>query len=327
MTAFDEIRSQETAVRTLERALGASRLASAYLFVGPSGVGKEKTALAVARASIASEDADVQRRIHDGRHPDVRVVRPREQGAGNIPVEVVRSEILPFAQFAPFEAGTAFLIFPEADVSFPESHPEGANALLKTLEETRPGVHFLLLSERPDRLLPTIRSRCQKVSFGRLPADVLDTILETHGVADEPRRAAVALADGRADRALELASGETGRRLLELAMRVDETVAQGGPGDLVDTAAELAHLDRLPLALETLATFYRDIACAASGLADDDLAFRHVASSVRERAGRLDPGSASSRVERVRDTAGALERNANAEIALDSLLFRLRDLA
>ena len=161
---FSQILAQESAVRTLRHALAQDRVAHAYLFEGPSGVGKERAALALAAALLcpnarsgAACSCNACGRIQSGVHPDVRVFRPRDEGDRNLAVEVVRSEILPFARFAPFEGEAACLIFPEADVSFPEQHAESANALLKTLEEPRTKLTFMLLSERPDRLLPTIR--------------------------------------------------------------------------------------------------------------------------------------------------------------------------
>ncbi|MCA9610760.1 MAG: AAA family ATPase, partial [Myxococcales bacterium] len=206
MSRFAEIEAQPAAIAILEHALESGRVASAYLFEGPSGVGKELAAVALAEAVIGADDK-TKARIRSGAHPDVQTFRPRDEGKRNIQVTALREQILPVAQFAPFEASAAFLIFPEADVSFPEHPPESANAVLKTLEEPRPGVHFVLTSERPDRLLPTIRSRGQRVRFGRLPADVLDRILAARDVPDEARGPAVALADGRADRAIALAEG------------------------------------------------------------------------------------------------------------------------
>ncbi|MFW5920898.1 MAG: ATP-binding protein [Polyangiales bacterium] len=321
---FAAIRAQLPAVRTLRRALESGRVASSYLFEGPSGVDKQRAALALAQTLVAGDDDEAARRIAEGRHSDVRVFEPRAEGHGNIQVETLRNDILPFAQFAPFEAKAAFLIFPQADVSFPQTHPEAANALLKTLEEPRAGVHFVLLSERPDRLLPTIRSRCQSVRFSRLPLEVVDDILKQHGVADGERGPALALCDGRADRALALARDGTGRELLELALEVDAAIGRRKPGTLVDAAERLAKSDDLPLALETLSTLYRDVACAVLGLGDDALAFRHAADRVRERASALDAARAADRVARIRETADALEHNANAEIAVDALLFELR---
>jgi DNA polymerase-3 subunit delta' len=322
---FAGIRAQEPAVRTLEEALRHGRLASSYLFEGPSGVGKQRVALALARAVVARGDGAIERRIAAGNHPDVRVFAPRDEGHRNIQVEVLRSEILPVAQYAPFEAESSFLIFPEADVSFPENHPEAANALLKTLEEPRPGVFFVLLAERPDRLLTTIRSRCQRLVFRRLPPAVLQAILAEQAVPEEDRAAAIALADGRADRALLLARDGTARELCDLALRVDDEVARQKPGSLVALAEELGKSDRLRLVLETLEKLYRDVACAALGLPDEMLAFRHVAGTVRERASRTDAARASARLELLRETGDGLEENANPQISVDALLYALRE--
>lgn len=324
MSTFSRVRSQPHAVATLERAFAQGKVASSYLFEGPSGVGKQLAAVALARAVIGEAETE---RIDAGRHPDVRIFGPRDEGHGNIQVEYLRNEILPFAQFAPFEAKAAFVIFPRADVSFPTIHPEAANAILKTLEEPRPNVHFVLLSERPDRLLPTIRSRCQRVRFGRLPSDELQTILAAHDVEEADRGAAIALAGGSAERALLLSEEGTGQALLDLALDVDEALAGTKPGTLIDMAERLAKGPDLRLALDTLATFYRDLACLAAGLEDEHLAFRHAAGELRKRAARLTAGTAASRVGLLVAIERDLDRNANPQVAVDGLLFRLRRVA
>jgi DNA polymerase-3 subunit delta' len=322
---FDSIVAQPTAVRVLRRALDTGRIASSYLFEGPSGVGKQKTALALATELVAPGPSatEARRRIGASSHPDVRVFPPRDDGNRNIQVDFLRSQILPIAQYAPFEAERAVLIFPEADVSFPPQHPESANALLKTLEEPRRGVHFVLLSERPDRLLPTIRSRCQNVRFTRLAPGVVHRILAEHAIPESERDAAVALADGRADRALALAADGKAAELLALALRIDATIASRKPGSLAEAAEELARRDDLPLVLETLGTFYRDVAVATLEPDNERLMFRHDAAAIRKRARELDPGRAAARVERIRDTIDGFEWNANAGSALDALLFEL----
>ncbi|MBX3271533.1 MAG: AAA family ATPase [Sandaracinaceae bacterium] len=323
MSRFAHVEAQGSALGILERALEAGRVASAYLFEGPSGVGKELTAIALAEA-VLDTDAKASARVRAGAHPDVRIFRPRDEGMRNIQVTALREEILPVAQFAPFEAGAAFLIFPEADVSFPEHPPESANALLKTLEEPRPNVHFVLASERPDRLLPTIRSRCQRVRFGRLPADVLERILAAREVPEEARGPAVALADGRADRAIALAEGGA-QALLDHALALDDVCATGSPGALTRAAEALAGTGaELPLVLDAFLVFSRDLAAVGLGLPDGALAFRHRAAIVRERAARTPPARAARRAELIRDALVALERNGNRQIVLDSLLFGAR---
>jgi DNA polymerase-3 subunit delta' len=321
VSAFASIRAQDAAVAVLERAVKNDRVASSYLFEGPSGVGKRLAALALAKTVIGAS-GDVARRIDDGAYPDVRIFLPREEGKRNIQVEQLREEILPFAQYAPFEARAAFVIFPEADVSFPETPPESTNALLKTLEEPRPSVHFILLSERPDRLLPTIRSRCQRVRFGRLPNAIIDDILRARGIED--RGPAIALADGRADRAIALAQGAAAE-LFARALALDEACATGGPGAIVRAAEETARSDT-PIAtvLDALIVFYRDVAAAALGLPDEALAFRHEAATVRARAERIGAARAADRVEAIQEAQLAIERNANTEVVLDALLYEAR---
>jgi len=318
---LDEVRAQDVPVDVLRRAVAQDRLAGAYLFEGPSGVGKERTAIALAKTVLGPAAAG---RIDHGTHPDVRIFRPRDDGHRNIKVEKLREEILPYADFAPFEANRAFLIFPEAEVSFPQHHAESANALLKTLEEPKPGVTFLLLSERPDRLLPTIRSRCQRLRFGRLPPEVLAEILAEREVPEELRDAAIALADGRADVALRHCEEGAAERLLELALRIDDAVGGNRPGALVLAAEELARHDDPVLALDALGLFYRDVAVSAAGLPDDHLRFRHRAEIIRRRAARLSPGAASERVALIQRTLMDLEANAQRQMAMDALLHRMR---
>jgi DNA polymerase-3 subunit delta' len=327
---LSEIRGQNPAVGVLTRALATDRLAQAYLFEGPSGVGKQRAAFGLALAKLCPQkpgkgcgECPVCARILRGSHPDVRVFGPREEGARNISIESLRADVLPFAQYAPFEAQAAFLIFPEADVSFPEQHPEAANALLKTLEEPRPRVHFVLLAERPDRLLVTIRSRCQRVRFGRLPPLVLEHVLESASVPQDDWETAIALADGRADRALMLVQEGKGKALLERALRIDATVERGATGRLIELSEELAKAPDLSLVLDMLAIFYRDVAACALGVEPRELFLRHERERVAAQAHKLGAGRASARVKLLGTLGELFARNANPQITLDSLFLEL----
>lgn len=325
---FDGIAAQEGALRVLQHALHSDRVAHAYLFEGPSGVGKELAALALACALLCHNARATGRcacstceRIRAGNHPDVRVFRPRDEGDRNLQVELIRSELLPFTKFAPFEAEAACVIFPEADVSFPIHHAEAANALLKTLEEPRPRVTFLLLSERPDRLLPTIRSRCQRVRFRPLPSATLAAIMASHNVPEAVSAPAVALSQGRADRALALSADNLVEKLVDVVLRVDEAVAAGKPGDLLNLAHELADNDQLDLLLSTLSLFYRDVAHIVLQTPEPSLSFPHLQPALRARAQTLGALACAERVAAIAAAGEAIDRNANTEIALDALLF------
>jgi DNA polymerase-3 subunit delta' len=329
--SFADIEGQEAALSVLRHGLAVGRIGQAYLLWGPSGIGKQMAAIALAKAALCTnrpgqgcEACETCRRIAQGAHPDVRIFAPRDEGNRNLQVEYLRSEILPITKFAPFEAEHAFLIFPQADVSFPVQHPEAANALLKTLEEPRPRVHFLLLSERPDRLLTTIRSRCQRVRFAPLGAQVLARILERHGVPEAARQAAIALAGGRADRAIELCADDRAQRVVDWALRVDTALGPRSPAELLELAESMAQGDDRDLALESLASYYRDVAALGLGLRPDELVFRDRADLIAARAAELPPARAAERVAKIQQVREDLESsNANPELALDGLLFGL----
>lgn len=326
---LDAVLGQDAPISILNAAVAQDRLASAYLFFGPAGIGKTKTALAFAeqqilRAAAPESRGDIARRIALGHHPDARVFRPRDDGARNLSVAVVREQVLPHTQFAPFEAPQAFMIFPEADVSFPEAHPEAANALLKTLEEPRPGVHFILIAEQPDRLLQTIRSRCQRIRFSRLGDAVLTKVLDQHEVPEERRRAAIALAEGSASRALALSAEGVADALVDLALAIDETARRRIPGEMIDVAEQLAKRADLGLVLESITTLYRDLAAIQVGVADQSLAFRHRAADLRARAEGITPDVAGMVAHHIAAMLETFESNANRELAIAKLLSSLR---
>lgn len=262
--SFREIEEQAVAVSVLERALDKGLLAHAYLFEGPRGVGKRKTALALAGALLCEQtpnvgcgECSVCKRVGQGTHPDVRIFAPREEGNGNIQVEFLRDEILPFTQYAPFEAKAAVVIFPDADVSLPMQHPEAANALLKTLEEPRKNLHFVLTTSRPAELLITIRSRCQRLRFGGLSDALLERIITRSPAGSELEEKVVQdivrIAGGSAKLAFELIQGTELRELNERVDALEAALATPGPGRLVQQSDSLGKSDELPLLLDLFA--------------------------------------------------------------------------
>jgi hypothetical protein len=159
------------------------------------------------------------------------------------------------------------------------------------------------------------------VRFRPLSAAVLDRILDRNGVEPALRSAAIALAQGSADRALAFATEERAQRLLELALRIDRAVTASKPGDLLDLAAEMAQSDQLEIELGALALFYRDVAHVALRNDPERLSFPEQRELLSERAQRLGARGAAERVAAIAETSDALDRNANAETALDALLF------
>jgi DNA polymerase-3 subunit delta' len=229
---FADIIGQQMAVSLLTRALeqGASH---AYLFSGPPGVGKTDAALAFAAGLACPEggcgSCTTCRRVREGLHPDIEIVAPE----GNFIRKEEITEINLHAAYRPYEARAKVYIFLEAD-SF---NTEAANAFLKTLEEPPGHVHFILVTDRPEHLLPTIASRCQLVSFSLVATSAIAADLSTRwGVKPEEARLVARVAGGNLSYARELATSDTARRQRDTLLDLARDLPQAG---LLDTEVAL----------------------------------------------------------------------------------------
>lgn len=270
---FREIRGQDRAVGLLRNAWTRRRLAQAYCFTGPPGVGKRTTAIALAQAvnclSPAGGPGDETwdacgtcracTRIAAGRHPDVTLVAPEEKKV--ITIDQIR-ELATRSGLRAYEAMTKVWILDPAN----EIQEPAANAFLKTLEEPTPGCIFVLVTTAFSALLPTIRSRCHEVRFPPLPDEIVRDILERCGWSAEGAAAAAAAAYGSVERALAMDADDLGGGQARLAEEV--WTALGSLPDLLDCAERLAKdPSGLEGALESLMAFTRDAAVARLGTA------------------------------------------------------------
>lgn len=248
----------QPAIETLRHALAANRVHHAYRFEGPAGVGKEMAALALAERLICGpeEEADPEsvRKVRTFSvgppamplHPDLVLIErglypPELIGRSRpelteISVDQVRKRILSHGTFAPHEGLARVFIIRRAE----ELSISAANAILKTLEEPHRGTYFILLTEKVERLLPTILSRTLPIRFGPLPSSVLRTILRAHDVPEEQHDAAIELCAGSASAALavleedeRVARQEFIKKILA-AVRSDDLGAAVELGESVD---------------------------------------------------------------------------------------------
>ncbi|MFZ9271310.1 MAG: DNA polymerase III subunit delta' [Prochlorococcaceae cyanobacterium] len=223
---FADLIGQVQATELLMASLQQGRVAPAYLLSGPHGVGRRLAALRFLEGVIAGPagDAGIRRRLAAGNHPDLLWVEPTYQHQGRlVPVSMAQAEgvnrrtppqlrleqireVSRFLARRPVEAPGCLVVI-EAAEAMAEA---AANALLKTLEEPGDGV-LLLICSAPEQLLPTIRSRCQCVRFGRLESAALEQVLARAGATAGATAGAAASADP--PELLELAAGSPGALL------------------------------------------------------------------------------------------------------------------
>jgi DNA polymerase-3 subunit gamma/tau len=169
---FDDLVGQAHVTRTLKNAVEQNRLAHAYLFVGPRGIGKTSTARILAKALNCVNGptitpcgvCDSCKEITEGNSLDVLEI----DGASNNGVEQVR-ELRDNVRYAPSKGHFKIYIIDEVHMLTSAAF----NALLKTLEEPPPHVKFIFATTEPQKVLPTILSRCQRFDLHRIPANLI----------------------------------------------------------------------------------------------------------------------------------------------------------
>ncbi len=206
--AWDRIRGHDAARDQLHTAFRRGRLAHAYLFVGPDGVGKKLFAIEFAKSLLceappapltACDRCPACVQVAAGTHPDFTTAR-RAEDENDLSIEVMRAFCTTLGRKAS-RGSRKVGIVEEAD----EFNANSANAFLKVLEEPPPGAVLILLATTVERQLPTILSRCQIVPFQPLRETDLRAVLADRGVTDPERVARlVRLAGGSPGRALAL---------------------------------------------------------------------------------------------------------------------------
>ena len=340
----------------LDLLAGAATRASlppSLIFAGPDGVGKRTAAVALAQ--VVNCPTPLQRdlsgpvlvgpdpaapdlvipdlvindacgtcasctRIARLVHADVLLIEPGDTGV--IKVDQVR-EVIERAGYRPFEGRRRVVIVDEADAMLSEAQ----NALLKTLEEPPSASMFVLVTSRPDELLPTVRSRCQRLRFGRLSAgDIAAVLMQSHGYSSPDAHAAASAADGSMGQALEGGSDAL-VEARDAAREVLQHVAvTSDPRRRLDSAKVLSgggDRDELRRRLRALASMVRDLGVIGAQADERCLANADLREPLRRLAGSFDRERVSRAFAAINRALEAVDRNASPKIVADWLAFQL----
>lgn len=338
--SWNELIGQPLATRVLRGAVASGRIGHAYLFLGPAGVGKRDAGRILAKALICEsppapgESCDrcrSCRKIDAGTHPDLLQVEPhgkqirlpqitnRKEESEKVGHTPVRS----FLALRPGEGKRKVVIIGQADLL----NTEAANALLKSLEEPPDYAVLVLVSENPAGILPTIRSRCQPVSFPPAPLPLVAEALAAEGMPPEQAQLLAALSGGAVGRARELVQdADLARRRMEMQQLL-EGLANWDDGTLLERAEGLEkRKEEVPELLDLLLLWLRDALVYAETGREELVVSQDHLPFVTQFGRRMGPRRLVSMVHVAGRARSGLDKNANVRLLLDVMLLKLAGL-
>lgn len=367
---WDSIIGQGRAISALKSAIERQRVAHAYLFHGPDGVGKRAAALVFAQTLLCeaverpcgscnactksarlihpdvhmlipqpndAKAAEVQERVlHLAEEPYatidyVRRAKLNEPGSSSskqvqYSVDRINEELRQIMRFRPVEGQYKIAILSDADLL----RKEAANAFLKLLEEPTAQTVFVLTSSRPDRMLPTILSRCQHLRFDRLGADQIEAALVKRGLAVGPAAHAMArMADGSFARALDLAASEelmaAREEVLTFLRRSYKAWAESGKMAEQIEAISRQGREQIKFILELMLGWIRDLNLIRVLGADAPIVNTDQTQEIRDFAKALSKADPEVMAQLVEECIVRVERNANSRLVLTVLAQSLHD--
>jgi DNA polymerase-3 subunit delta' len=319
---FAQIVGHPKQLDTLRLALANGRLHHAYLFVGATGLGKKTIGLSLAKAihcSVASGDfcgecADCAR-IQDGNHPDVRFIEPLA-GKKEISIQQIR-ELEKGLNLRSFSSNKKIVILDPATLM----NLSAQNALLKTLEEPPKDSLVILIAPSVGELLPTLRSRCLRVSFAPLARNQVAAFLVSEKkVPVEEAKLLAAMSMG----SLETVGAVDPQELLARRHRWIVLLLRVASGDYrtaAETAEALAGNKEESLRfLQWAESWYRDLLVYAVTQNQQDVVNVDMSTQIEQLSAAVEIEHLLERIAEAKGAVVAMQRNLNRRMVLENLL-------
>lgn len=307
---FENIKGQQFAKKYLSNSLKSNMISHAYMFEGPSGVGKNTLARELSRILLEMENLF--------NSPDYIEIKPDGNSIKIAQVRNMQSDIL----VKPYKSYKIY-VFDEAQ----KMTVEAQNALLKTLEEPPKYAIIILITNNKESLLDTIKSRCEIIKFTPIPmAEIADYLIKT-GV-DQKRASLLAnFSRGSMQKAIELSESEDFYIMREEIQKYIETFLSGNLIDIMDIQNSIEkYKDQIINVLDLMINYFRDIIMVKENIDSSMIINLDKLVFVKNMSKKITYSQLSKIIDIIEETKNKLRSNCNFNISIQVMTLNIYEV-
>jgi len=317
---FADIIGHSDIIDKLRNIIKSNRIANAYIFAGPSDVGKEFVAINFAKALNCTEVKEDScdhcvscRRIDDENHTDVRIIRP--EGA-KLKIEQMRF-LKRQGSYKALESEYKIYIIAEAD----KMTIEAANSMLKTIEEPSGDTLFILLTSNYNSILPTIRSRCQLIRFSLVSQKLIqEGLMKQLGIPESNTKILAIRSQGKPGKALKMAH-EKSKELDDETSWVLPILTQRDKGRLLQAFKRAEEMSKIEDSPDVILSWYRDLLMIKNGCPKHLLIHNDENNQLEQIAQSYSVIELENLITMTLNIQNLIQRNINPVLAMEVMMF------
>lgn len=322
---FEKIIGHYKIVNFFKTAIKNDRLAHAYVFEGPQGVGKKITAMEFAKAinckngDLGCEICSSCVKINNNNHPDINIIKPDGNSIKNKHIEEFQNNIL----LKPYESNRKVFIIEASDTMTISAQ----NRLLKILEEPPQYAVIILITQSSHSLLPTIRSRSQMIKFNRVSKKLIeDYLVENYNTGDKDISIFAGFSDGSLGKAISLYESEEFNNRREKVLDIIDEIIRGEKHKLLDSVdffeKNKEHISEI---LDFFIIWFRDLLLLAETEEDRYLLNIDKKNTLEIHVGRVSLVSIAKSISVVEKARKNIEANVNFSLSIETMLLNLQE--
>lgn len=307
---FENIKGQKFAKKYLSNSIKSNMISHAYMFEGPSGIGKNTMARELAKILLEME--------HLSNSPDYIEIKPDGNSIKIAQIRKIQSDIL----VKPYKSYKIY-VFDEAQ----KMTVEAQNALLKTLEEPPKYAIIILITNNKEALLDTIKSRCEIIKFTPIPLRDISNYLITTGV-DEKRASLLAnFSRGSMQKAIELSNSEDFYMMREEIQKYVQTFLSGNLIEIMDIQNSIEkYKDQIINVLDLMINYFRDIMMAKENIDKSMIINLDKLTFIKNMSRKITYSQLSKIIGIIEDTKDKLRSNCNFNISIQVMTLNIYEV-